>query len=59
MAAATPKPVSKEDYKHLYGARKKAAKKAYIVQALEYNEEIEEPLSLFVRELDKFHSPKM
>ena len=54
MAAATPKPVSKEDYKHLKGKEKKAAKKAYR-EALEYNEEIE--TSQFVcAELDKFNS---
>lgn len=54
MATATPKPVSKEDYKHLKGKEKKAAKKAYR-EALEYNEEIE--ISQFVcAELDKFNS---
>lgn len=49
MAAATPKPVSKEDYKHLKGKEKKAAKKAYR-EALEYNEETK-PLNLFVLSL--------
>ena len=54
MAEATPKQVSKEDYKHLKGKEKKAAKKAYR-EALEYNEEIE--ISQFVcAELDKFNS---
>ena len=54
MATATPKPVSKEDYKHLKGKEKKAAKKAYR-EAIEYNEEIE--ISQFVcAELDKFNS---
>lgn len=54
MAAATPKKVSKNDYKHLKGKEKKAAKKAYR-EALEFNEEIE--ISQFVcAELDKFNS---
>ena len=54
MATATPKQVSKEDYKHLKGKEKKAAKKAYR-EAIEYNEEIE--ISQFVcAELDKFNS---
>ena len=54
MAVAAPKQVSKEDYKHLKGKEKKAAKKAYR-EAIEYNEEIE--ISQFVcAELDKFNS---
>ena len=54
MATATPKQVSKEDYKNLKGKEKKAAKKAYR-EAIEYNEEIE--ISQFVcAELDKFNS---
>ena len=54
MAVAAPKQVSKDDYKHLKGKEKKAAKKAYR-EAIEYNEEIE--TSQFVcAELDKFNS---
>lgn len=54
MAAAEPKNVSKNDYKNLKGAERKAAKKAYR-EALQFNEDIE--TSQFVcAELDKFNS---
>ena len=55
MAAATPKEVSKKDYRNVKGkAEKKAAKKAFN-DAVKFNEDIE--IAKFVcEELDKFES---